>query len=135
VDTDIVQERLMAALAGFFGALALLLASVGLYGVISISSRRTRRLVFNGAGAPRASVFRVVMGDAALLVGIGAAIGVGAAVGLSGLVRSLLYGISPQDPTTLAGAVVALFVVAMAAVVTPVRRALRIHPSEALRYE
>jgi ABC-type antimicrobial peptide transport system permease subunit len=137
VDSSIVQERLMATLASFFGALALLLASVGLYGVISyLVTRRTREIGIRLAlGAPRASVFRLVMGDAAALVGIGAATGIGAAIGLSGLVRSLLYGVSPQDPATVAAGVVVLFLVAALAVLAPVRRALRIHPSEALRYE
>ena len=137
VDTDIVQERLMAALAGFFGALALLLASVGLYGVISfLVTRRTREIGIRLAlGAPRASVLRLVAGDAAVLVGVGAAIGIGAAIGLSRLVRSLLYGISPQDPTTVAAGVAALLLVTALAILAPVRRALRIHPSEALRYE
>ena len=137
VDVDIVQERLMATLAGFFGALALLLASVGLYGVISyLVTRRTREIGIRLAlGAPRASVLRLVMTDAAVLVGVGAAIGIGAAIGLSRLVGSLLYGISPQDPATVAAGVAVLLLVATLAVLAPVRRALRIHPSEALRYE
>jgi predicted permease len=137
VDSDIVQERLVATLAGFFGAVALLLACIGLYGVISyLVTRRTREIGIRVAlGATSAGVLRLVVGDAAVLVGIGAAIGIGGAIALSRLVRSLLYGISPQDPITVAAGVAVLFVVAMMAVVMPVRRALRIHPSEALRYE
>jgi putative ABC transport system permease protein len=137
VDSDIVQERLIATLAGFFGALALLLASVGLYGVISyLVTRRTREIGIRLAlGAPRGSVLRLVIGDAAVLVGVGAVIGIGGAIALSRLVRSLLYGISPQDPLTVAGSVGVLFLVATLAVLGPVQRALRTHPSEALRYE
>ena len=137
IDTDIVQERLMATLVGIFGALALLLASVGLYGVIAyLVTRRTREIGIRLAlGAARSNVLRLVVGDALLLVGVGAAIGVAGAVALSRLVRKLLYGISPEDPWTIALCVVALGLVALLAVMVPVRRALGVHPSVALRYE
>lgn len=137
VDTDIVQERLMATLAGFFGILALLLACVGLYGVISyLVARRTREIGIRLAlGARRAAVLRLVLGDAVLLVGIGVAIGVGAALGLARLVTSLLYGVSPHDPGTIAAAVIVLLAVTALAVLVPARRALSVQPSEALRCE
>jgi predicted permease len=137
VDADIVQERLLATLAGFFGALALLLASVGLYGVIAyLVSRRTREIGIRLAiGAPRAAVARLVVGDALALVGVGAIVGIAAAIGLARVVRSLLYGIGPQDPFTIASGLIALVVVATLAVLAPLARALRVHPSEALRYE
>lgn len=137
VNADIVQERLMATLVGFFGALALLLACIGLYGVIAyLVTRRTREIGIRLAlGASRGSVLRLVLGDAMLLVGIGAALGVGGAAALSRLVRKLLYGIDPQDPATVAACVTVLVAASVLAVVVPVRRALRIHPSEALRYE
>ncbi|MGE5358077.1 MAG: ABC transporter permease [Bacteroidales bacterium] len=137
IDADIVQERLLATLVGFFGALALLLACIGLYGVIAyLVTRRTREIGIRLAiGATRGSVLRLVMADAVLLVGIGATLGVGAAVAMSRLVRTLLYGISPQDPATVVGCVGILLAVAMLAVVVPVRRALGVHPSVALRYE
>jgi predicted permease len=137
VNTDIVQERLMATLVGFFGALALLLACIGLYGVIAyLVTRRTREIGIRVAlGATRGNVVRLVMADVMLLVGIGAALGIGAAAAMARLVRTMLYGISPQDPATVVACVAVLFVVAMLAVVVPVRRALGVHPSVALRYE
>ncbi len=137
IDADIVQERLLATLAGLFGALALLLACVGLYGVISfIVTRRTREIGIRLAlGAERPGVLWMVMKDALVLVGAGAALGVPAALWLSKLIASLLYGVSPRDLPTLVAGVVTLAAVGALAVLVPARRALRIHPSEALRYE
>jgi ABC-type antimicrobial peptide transport system permease subunit len=137
VDTNIVEARLIAALAGFFGVLALVLACVGLYGVISyLVARRTREIGIRLAlGAPRSRVLRLVLGDAAWLVGIGAVAGVGAALGLARLIGSLLYGINPHDTATIAASVAALLIVTALAVMVPVRRALAVQPSEALRYE
>ena len=137
IDTDIVQERLLATLAGFFGALALLLACVGLYGVISyVVSHRTREIGIRLAlGAQRSRVWRLVLADAGLLVGAGTVLGLGGAFGLSRLVRSLLFGVSPQDPATIAGALAVLLAVTALAVLVPLRRALAVQPAEALRYE
>ncbi|RPJ76647.1 MAG: ABC transporter permease [Acidobacteria bacterium] len=137
IDADIVQERLLATLAGLFGGLALLLACVGLYGVISyIVTRRTREIGIRLAlGAERRGVLWMVMRDALILVGAGAAIGVPAALWLSRLIASLLYGVSPRDLPTLVAGVAMLAAVGALAVLVPARRALRIHPSEALRYE
>jgi predicted permease len=137
IDTDIVQERLLATLAAFFGALALLLACVGLYGVISyVVARRTREIGIRLAlGAQRTRVARLVLADAGLLVAAGTALGLGGAFGFARLVRSLLFGVSPQDPATLAGAVALLLAVTALAVLVPLRRALAVQPGEALRYE
>ena len=137
IDTNIVQERLLATLAGFFGALALLRACVGLYGVISyVVARRTREIGIRLAlGAQRSRVVRLVLGDAGLLVAAGAVLGLAGALGLSRLVRSLLYGVSPQDPVTVAGAVGVLLAVTALAVLVPLRRAMAVQPGEALRYE
>jgi predicted permease len=137
VDSDIVEERLIATLAGFFGVLALVLASVGLYGVISfLVARRTREIGIRLAlGAQRSRVLRLVLADAGVLVGIGAVVGVGGALALARLVRSMLYGIDPQDPATVAVSVAVLVAVTALAVLVPVRRALAVQPGEALRYE
>ena len=137
IDTHIVQERLLATLAGFFGLLALLLACVGLYGVIAyVVARRTREIGIRLAlGAQRSRVMRLVLADAGLLVGAGAAVGLGAALALSRLVRSLLFGVSAQDPATIAGAVGVLLAVTGIAVLVPLRRAMAVQPGEALRYE
>ena len=137
IDTDIVQERLLAALAGFFGALALLLACIGLYGVIAyVVTRRTREIGIRLAlGAERSRVLRLVLADAATLVGAGVVLGLGASFGLARLVRSLLFGVSPHDPAAVAGAVAVLLAVAALAVLVPLRRALAVQPAEALRYE
>ena len=137
LDTNLVRERLMATLAGFFGVLALLLASVGLYGVIVyLVSRRTREIGIRLAlGAQRSTVLALVLVDAAVLVGIGVAVGVAGAVALGRLVRTLLYGIDPHDATTIAASVAVLVAVTAIAVLVPVRRALAVQPNEALRYE
>ena len=137
IDADIVQERLLATLAGLFGGLALLLACVGLYGVLSfVVTRRTREIGIRLAlGAARGSVLWMVLKDALLLVGVGAALGVPSALWLSRLIGSLLYGVSPRDLPTLAAGVLTLLAVAALAVLVPARRALRVHPSEALRYQ
>jgi predicted permease len=137
LDTDLVRERLMASVAGFFGLLALLLASVGVYGVISyLVTRRTREIGIRLAlGAQRSSVLRLVLFDAGLLVGIGAVVGVGAASTLGRLVQALLYGITPSDAPTVATSVLVLLVVTALAVLVPARRALAIEPNEALRCE
>jgi predicted permease len=137
VDADIVQERLVSALASVFGGVALLLAAVGLYGVIAyLVARRTREIGIRLAlGAGRWSVLRLVMSDAAVVMGAGTAIGVGAALALARLVRSLLYGIDPHDPATLGASVAALVAIAALAVLVPARRALAIEPNQALRDE
>jgi predicted lysophospholipase L1 biosynthesis ABC-type transport system permease subunit len=137
LDTDLVRERLMATLAAFFGVLALVLSCVGLYGLIAyLVQRRTREIGIRLAlGAQRASVLRLVLADAVLLVGIGALIGAAAAVALGRFVRSLLYGVDPQDATTMAVSAAVMLTVAALAVLVPARRALAVQPSEALRYE
>ncbi len=137
IDDNILEDRLIATLSGFFGLLALLLAGVGLYGVISYSvARRTREIGIRVAlGAQRAAVLKLILRDAALLVGIGAVIGIPAALATTRLVRSLLYGVGAQDPLTIVAGTLVLVAVALLASVIPARRATQVDPIVALRYE
>jgi predicted permease len=137
IDQDILVERLIATLSSFFGLLALLLAAVGLYGVISYGvTRRIREIGIRMAlGAQRPSVLWLVMRRAAAFLLLGAVIGVPAALLATRLLKSLLYGIDAQDPMTIAMATIALAVVAAAASFLPARRATKVDPMVALRYE
>jgi putative ABC transport system permease protein len=120
-----------------FAAAAVLLTTLGIYSVMSYTvSRRTREIGVRVAlGADRRSVVRLVLGQTALDIGIGLAIGLASAMALSSLMERLLYGVTPADPLAFAFAVPALLAVALAASLVPVRRALAIAPSEALRHE
>jgi len=137
VDENIVVERLIATLSAFFGLLALLLAGVGLYGVMAhAASRRTREIGVRVAlGASRSSVLWLVLGDAALMVGTGGAIGIPLALVLTRLTRTFLYGVSAQDPITVIAGFAILTAVAALASLLPAIRATRIQPSTALRYQ
>jgi predicted permease len=137
VDASIVQERLIATLSAFFGALGLLLASIGLYGLLAYAvTRRTNEIGIRVAlGAGRRDVVRMVLGEAMLLVGIGLVIGIPAALGGARLVSTQLYGVSAHDPITIIGSAVVLIGVALLAAWLPARRAARVDPMVALRYE
>lgn len=131
----LLRERLLATVSGFFGLLAVLIAAVGLYGVISyMVVRRTNEIGIRMAlGARRSHIVQAVVSRAALLVAIG--IGAGVAVGMAAAqgVRSMFFGVQPYDFPTLAAAIVALVVVAVAASLVPALRAVRLDPSSALR--
>jgi len=131
------NERLISRLTGLFGLLALVLASVGLYGITAYSvARRTNEIgVRMAVGADRADVVAMVMRRALVLVGIGLAIGVPVAMIGGRLMRSQLYGVSAYDPFTLAGAVAVLAASAALAGFIPARRAAGIEPMNALRTE
>jgi predicted permease len=137
IDESLLQERLIAKLAGFFGVLAVFLASVGLYGILSYAVvRRTREIGIRMAvGAGRGNVVWMVVKETLVLAVVGALVGVPGALAATKLVEKLLYGLKPNDAATIAGAVVLLLVVALAASLLPARRAARIDPMEALRYE
>jgi predicted permease len=137
VDENLVQERLLATLSGFFGALALFLTATGLYGVIAYGTqRRTREIgVRMALGAEQGSIYRMVLRDGLLMVALGVAAGVPVSFWLSRLVTRLLFGVSPGDPYTFVGAVVVLMIVAAVAGYLPARRASRINPTVALRYD
>ncbi len=131
------QERLMATLSLGFGALALLLASVGVYGLLSYkTAERTREIGIRLAlGAQQSEVRRMILHEAAVLAAAGLAVGLGITLVLTRLVRSMLYGVAPNDPAALAGAAALLFTLAIVAAWLPARRAASIDPVIALRSE
>ena len=130
-------ERMFAWLASLFGLLTLLLASVGLYGVIEYSTmRRTAEIgVRMALGAHRRDVMAMVLREALRLTAIGVVIGLALAPAVGRVVSGMLYGISAADPLTILGASVLMFVAAALAAFLPARRAMRVDPIVALRYE
>jgi putative ABC transport system permease protein len=134
---SLAQDELMATLCGFFGGLAVLLAAIGLYGVISYTvAQRTNEIGIRMAlGAQRSGIVGLILGEVAVLIGIGIAIGAGLALGCGRAATSLLYGLKANDPLTLALAVILLAVIGLAAIFVPARRASRLDPMAALRYE
>jgi len=137
VDGVLTQERLLALLSAFFGAVALALGAIGLYGVVSYSvARRTSELGVRVAlGASRASVLWLVMRQSLLLVSLGLALGCTAVFSLTGFVKSLVFGVQPAGAATLAIAAGVLSGVALLAAWLPARRAASADPVRALRYE
>jgi len=125
------------ALLGTMAALALILAAVGTYGVMSyVVGRRTNEIGIRLAlGAPRARIVRMVLAQAGTLVFIGIALGLAAAAGGARLMQRLLVGVKPVDPVTYASVAMLLAGVALLACYLPVRRAMRVDPMVALRYE
>lgn len=134
---SLARERLMATLSGFFGMLAGLLAVIGLYGVIAYTVvRRTKEIgVRMALGASRGTVIWMIMREASLLIAMGIALGTGLALSAGRLGSSLLFGLKPTDPVTLAFCVSALALVAFSASYVPARSAASIEPVVALRVE
>jgi putative ABC transport system permease protein len=129
------QERLVAMLAGFFGALALLLAGLGLYGITAyaVSRRRTEIGIRMALGAAPGGVVRLVLGRLIVLVGAGIAGGCALSLWAAQFVSTLLYGLQPRDPETMFAAASALAAVGALAGWLPAYRASRIDPAEVLR--
>jgi predicted permease len=137
IDASLLNERIVAGLSALFGALATLLAVIGLYGVMAYTvEQRTREIGIRVAlGARRSNVVWLVMKEVITVVGAGFAIGLPAAWLSSKLVASLLYGIRPNDPLSIAVPVIALALVALLAGYVPAFRASRVEPLRALHYE
>jgi macrolide transport system ATP-binding/permease protein len=137
VDQLLFQERLIARLSSFFGILALILACIGLYGLLSYEvSRRTREIGIRMAlGAGQRDVLRMVVEEGLELTIAGAVFGVAAALAVTRYLGSILYGVHPGDPVTLIVVAAILMIVALAACWIPARRAARVDPMVALRYE
>jgi predicted permease len=137
VDRSLVRERLLSELSGFFGAVALALAAIGLYGILAyaVERRRQEMGIRMALGATAREVERMLLGEALRLAAIGLLAGLPLAYGAGRLVESFLYGLTPGDPWTLAGASALLIAIALAAAYVPARRASRIDPMTALRQE
>jgi len=137
ISESLATRRLTMSLLGTFAALALVLASVGLYGVMALSvTQRTREFGIRLAlGAPREDVFRLALGRGLLLVAIGLGLGLLGALGAGRALTSLLYDVGSLDPGAMLAAIISLAAVAILACWFPARRATRVDPIVALRYE
>jgi predicted permease len=137
ISDSLASQRFSMAVLGIFALLALALASVGIYGVISyLVGQRTQEIGIRVAlGANRSDVLRMVLGDGMKMTLIGVVIGLAAAAGLTRLMASLLFGVSATDPLTFIAVAILLSIVAFAACYIPARRAMRVDPMVALRYE
>jgi predicted permease len=137
IEGSLLRDRLMATLSGFFGGLALLLACIGLYGIMSYGvAGRTNELGIRIAlGATRGDVLWLILREALVLVLLGVAIGVPVVLASTKMISSLLYGVTAADLVSICFASLLMFVVAAVAGYTPARRATRIDPMVALRYE
>ena len=137
VDNSITTDRILTQLSSFFGLLALLLASIGLYGVMSydVAGRISEIGIRMALGAQPRNVFKLIAGEGLALVLIGIVIGVAAALALSRLITSLLFEVSPTDCVTFMVVGALLAAVALLASLVPARRATKVDPLVALRYE
>ena len=137
IEQTLFKERLMSRLSSFFAILALVLACIGLYGLLSYEvARRTRELGIRMAlGAQRTTLMRLVVRQGLLLALVGAIIGIGASMAATRLMANMLYGVRPNDPVTFAAVSMLMLLVAFAACAIPARRAMRVDPMVALREE
>jgi ABC-type antimicrobial peptide transport system permease subunit len=134
---SVAQQRFSMLLLSGFGLIALVLGCAGLYGVMSYNvARRTREIgVRIAIGAQRSDIFGMVLGEAARLIVVGLAVGVAASLAVAQLLRSLLFGVAPRDPLTLAAVCLLLLVTGLLAAWWPARSAASTEPMTALRAE
>ena len=137
IDESIRRERLIATLSGIFGVLALVLACIGLYGILSygVASRTNEIGIRMALGAKRRDVLWLILREAVWLVLIGVAVGLPAIMAVTQTVATLLYGLNANDPTSLGLGAIVMVAVALGAGYIPARRATRLDPMVALRYE
>jgi ABC-type antimicrobial peptide transport system permease subunit len=137
VGRTLQQDRLIATLSAAFGAVALLLSAIGLYGVVAYSvSRRTSEIGIRMAlGASRASMVRMILREGVTLAALGIVTGLPVVWLVAGLAKALLYGVTPFDPLTLATTALLLLAFSILAAVVPAMRASLLDPSSALRTE
>jgi putative ABC transport system permease protein len=137
LSASLANERFQMTLLATFAGLAMLLAAVGLYGVISQTmAERTHEIGLRIAlGAHPADILRMMLRQAMVLVGMGIALGLGGALAWARVLKTLLYGVTARDPLSYGGVVIVLLVVGLAACYVPARRAMRVDPMVALRHE
>ena len=137
INQSLIQERMVTWLTSAFGLVATLLTALGLYGVLTFSvARRTREIGIRVAlGAQRRDVMRLVVTQGLLIVAVGIVLGLVASYGLSKVIATLLFGVSPTNPWTLIAVTAGLFVISLFACYLPARRATKVDPLVALRYE
>jgi len=137
IEDGLIRERLMAALSGFFGALAALLATIGIYGVIAyvVARRRNEIGIRMALGSTRPQVIGLVLKEAAVLLVVGLGIGLAGSLALARFAASLLFGLQARDPLTFLAAALLLAAVAALGSFLPALRASRVDPMTALRYE
>jgi putative ABC transport system permease protein len=135
VTESLAQDRLVAAVSGFFGTLALLLAAIGLYGVTActVARRRTEIGIRRALGASATSIIGLVLSRVSVMIGVGVAVGVLVSLWISTFVASLLYGVNARDPATYVGAAGLLALTGMTAAWWPAYRASRMDPAEVIR--
>jgi putative ABC transport system permease protein len=137
IQQSLLAERLLATLSGFFGALAVVLAMTGLYGVMSytVTERTTEIGIRMALGAQRTNITAMILGKAAILLAAGLVLGAGLSLAAASAAGALLFGLKPRDPATLAGAALLLAVVTVAASLIPSMRAANVNPIDSLRTE